>query len=502
MHVPTLFLLNVVLCALVAATLTFTAGRRTSELYVWAAALAVHAAGYGLGGLRGQIPDMWSIVGGNTLLAASVSILAEGVYRFHRRPAPRLLLWLPVPVTAVVFAVFIHDMAARLLWGGLLLIGQLVFVLWPLWTQHRRVAGSGQFALMFGFLLALGCLAARLVYVLGGNVPVSLFDASPLYSLIFFGNLLALMLITIGMILMVHERTQQELINSEGQYRRLIESAQEGVCILDTNRCSFANSRMAELLGIPIDYLVGHSFLDFVHPDDRAALMTQGNAPPPQVDRPPAHDIRLLTAHSGIRWFRSSAVGIQWNGLPATMLLLMDIHERKLNEEKTRELAFHDELTRLPNRRLLTDRLKQALALLSGDEHVALMFIDLDKFKDLNDQHGHPTGDRVLVEVANRLLRQVRERDTVARLGGDEFVVLVRELHKDYNRAHQQARRVGEKILGALAEPYPFLSTPCSASIGIHLFNQPVDAIDNLLNRADSAMYQAKQTSRGTIAFS
>ncbi|MFA6921204.1 MAG: diguanylate cyclase [Gallionella sp.] len=187
--------------------------------------------------------------------------------------------------------------------------------------------------------------------------------------------------------------------------------------------------------------------------------------------------------------------------------------ERKQMEDKVRQLAFHDTLTRLPNRRLLIDRLTQNMASSKRNGcYSALLFIDLDNFKPLNDTHGHVAGDLLLIEVAERLKGCVREMDTVARFGGDEFVIILSELGKDKNDSTTQARIVAEKILVTLSLPYQLLIKQkdkaetavehhCTASIGVVVFINHDGALDEILKRADTAMYQAKEAGRNLIRF-
>ena len=181
-----------------------------------------------------------------------------------------------------------------------------------------------------------------------------------------------------------------------------------------------------------------------------------------------------------------------------------DISRYKEAEEAIHTLAFYDQLTGLPNRRLLLDRLQQAFAVSErSNKYGAVLFIDLDNFKSLNDTRGHAIGDRLLVEVAQRLRDCVRDEDTVARLGGDEFVVMLENLSRVDDRAAVQAESVGEKILEALNQPYQLdgfehLSTP---SIGISLFRGHGESVEELLKHADTAMYQAKQSGRNTLRF-
>jgi len=181
-----------------------------------------------------------------------------------------------------------------------------------------------------------------------------------------------------------------------------------------------------------------------------------------------------------------------------------DISKHKEAEEQIRDLAFYDPLTKLPNRRLLLDRLHQALALSArSDEQGALLFIDLDHFKSINDTQGHPVGDLLLIEVANRLQSCVREGDTTARLGGDEFVVLLEGLDPDEPTAAAQAETVGEKIRETIGQPYLLNGHEhhSTTSIGITLFRGPVRTMEEMLKRADVALYQAKAAGRNTLRF-
>lgn len=181
-----------------------------------------------------------------------------------------------------------------------------------------------------------------------------------------------------------------------------------------------------------------------------------------------------------------------------------DITERKASEEKIKSLAFYDTLTQLANRRLLTERLVHAIAVLARTGcHGALLFLDLDNFKLLNDTQGHGVGDELLIEVAHRLKSCVRETDAVARLGGDEFIVLLEELDATPENAAVQVKSVAEKIVSALAKPYILSSVVhnCSSSIGIVLFSDPTTTANIVLAQADTAMYVAKKNGKNTYRF-
>ena len=181
-----------------------------------------------------------------------------------------------------------------------------------------------------------------------------------------------------------------------------------------------------------------------------------------------------------------------------------NITERKRAEERIEKLAFYDALTGLPNRRLLVDRLQYALAAMGRDKTPgALLFIDLDNFKDLNDSRGHDVGDMLLQEVAQRLLACVRETDTVARLGGDEFVVMVQHLDGDVAQATARVEQVGRKVLETLNRVYLLgaLEHHSTPSIGVAMFSEQHQSVDELLKQADLAMYEAKAAGRNTMRF-
>ncbi|MBK6593270.1 MAG: GGDEF domain-containing protein [Burkholderiales bacterium] len=181
-----------------------------------------------------------------------------------------------------------------------------------------------------------------------------------------------------------------------------------------------------------------------------------------------------------------------------------NITKRKLAEQAIERLAFHDTLTGLPNRRMLGDRMETALAASQRHQkHGAVLFLDLDKFKHLNDNFGHDIGDLMLQEVAQRLLQCIRAVDTVARLGGDEFVVLIQNLSIDAADARLHATTVGHKILSSLNEPYRLQehTHTITPSIGATLFLGHSVTAPDLLKQADLAMYEAKAQGRNTICF-
>jgi len=214
-----------------------------------------------------------------------------------------------------------------------------------------------------------------------------------------------------------------------------------------------------------------------------------------------------------LKWMTLTAVKNDCGETMQYVAIFSDITERKQLEEQIRQLAFYDTLTKLPNRRLLSDRLAQSMSMSKRSGLFgAVMFLDLDNFKPLNDTHGHVIGDLLLVEAANRLKNCVREMDTVARFGGDEFVVMISELYSNKAESTTHAIIVAEKIRNALSAPYQLniqltdkpaivVEHHCTVSIGVVVFINHEGSQDDIIKWADSAMYQAKESGRNLIRF-
>ena len=319
----------------------------------------------------------------------------------------------------------------------------------------------------------------------------------------------------IGNLIRGFNHVQAELGQREALLQKVLDTSSVAIFLVDPlGRITQANHRMAEMFGYSVQSLLELEYVALVDPAERGVVrqqkgeLQQGLIPNLSLDR---------------MYWRSDQSKF-WGHLTATRFIdaegqdrgilgvIVDITERKHTEEIVRQLAYYDPLTNLANRLLLRDRITQAMLASKRSGHYgALMFLDLDNFKALNDQYGHGAGDLLLVEVAARLKRCVREVDAVARFGGDEFVVLLMDLSQDKTQAQVQADQLAEKIRGLLAVTYVLglaadpncpaqvIEHRCTASIGVTLFLGMAFSEDEGIKRADLAMYQAKEAGRNAV---
>jgi diguanylate cyclase (GGDEF)-like protein/PAS domain S-box-containing protein len=292
----------------------------------------------------------------------------------------------------------------------------------------------------------------------------------------------------------------------QDRYRSTFETSPDGVLIarsadggiLDTNPA------FLEMMGFSREEVIGHTSVElgiWADEGDRlkiAEALEEGDAGCRNLE------IRMRRKSGEVFWGQLSASFAEFQAEPCVISYIRDVSEAKADEEEIRNLAFYDTLTGLPNRRLLYERLRQALlsSIRSSSKH-ALLFVDLDGFKSLNDTLGHHIGDLLLQETARRIQGCVREVDTVARLGGDEFVIVLEDLSQVPEIAAAQARTVGGKILAAIDQPFLLDGRECrsTSSMGITVFGNQNESANEVLQQADIAMYQAKAAGRNAMFF-
>jgi diguanylate cyclase (GGDEF)-like protein/PAS domain S-box-containing protein len=301
--------------------------------------------------------------------------------------------------------------------------------------------------------------------------------------------------------------SRRELERAQGSVREqaeLLDEARDAIFVVDMDyRVRYWNKGAERLYGWTSEEVTGRLAADVFHYDHSEmkarvdSILRYGDWSGEICQR--HRDGSTLTVESHTTLVKNAA------GKPRSILAInTDITRRKADEAKMERLAFYDALTGLPNRQLLRERLDRALNLASRTKASgALLFIDLDDFKTLNDTLGHHVGDSLLQQVAIRLGSCTRNTDTVARLGGDEFVVMLEGLSEDEKIAAAAAKAVADKILKAFLQPYQLAGheSESRASIGIALFTGSPDTADDLLKRADLAMYRAKSQGRNAMCF-
>ena len=304
------------------------------------------------------------------------------------------------------------------------------------------------------------------------------------------------------------KRMEDHLRTNELRLRAILERLPMGVCLVqDDGNISFRNRRYVEICGyteaaVPdVEIWWQRAFPNVGERETMRALWEAATHKAAASDGVvPAAEYAIWCADGIKRAVEISAV----QQVGGYLLTLQDLSERKAAEEEIKHLAYYDPLTSLPNRRLLMDRLQQALAT-SARHHRsgAVLLLDLDNFKTLNETRGHDSGDTLLQQVAHRLRSCVHEDDTVARQGGDEFVVVLEDLGDNPEEAAARAEEVGQRILAALREPYIINGAAhhSSLSMGVTIFSDMRETVDELLKRADLALYQAKDAGRDTLRF-
>jgi diguanylate cyclase (GGDEF)-like protein/PAS domain S-box-containing protein len=301
---------------------------------------------------------------------------------------------------------------------------------------------------------------------------------------------------------MVRERTHLEAAarESEERYRRLVELSPDGIAVHADGKVVFINPTGARFLGAKgPDELIGRNAFEIVHPDyreiagERARQMLSRNCSVPWIEE------KFIRVDGGEIQVEVAGVTFSYQGKPAVQIMFRDITERKHVEERLERLALYDTLTGLPNRTLFFDRMGQLLALAKRNHYVlALLYMDLDRFKNVNDTLGHEIGDLLLTAAGQRMTSCTRKADTVARMGGDEFIGICGRIGEA-----SDAGVVAEKIISVLAEPFLLKGHQCSigASIGISIYPHDGDDVETLVNKADTAMYRVKEQGKGGYAY-
>ena len=297
---------------------------------------------------------------------------------------------------------------------------------------------------------------------------------------------------------LIKERNQMQeaMLESEERYRRLVELSPDGIAIHVDGKLVFINPAGAQLLGAShADQLIGKTLLDIVHPDYREIAGAQIRQLQKKVERAPWIEEQFVRLDGTLIEVEVSGIEFTYKGQPAVQTIFRDITDRKAVKQRLERLALYDTLTGLPNRTLFFDRMNQYLALAKRNGYdIALLYLDLDHFKRINDTRGHEVGDLLLQEASRRMVSATRKSDTVARMGGDEFVGICANIS-----IPGDAVVVAQKLANALSAPFHLQGHECTigASIGISVYPADGEDVETLLSKADHAMYRVKEGGKG-----
>jgi diguanylate cyclase (GGDEF)-like protein/PAS domain S-box-containing protein len=301
---------------------------------------------------------------------------------------------------------------------------------------------------------------------------------------------------------LTEERSQMEKVihESEERYRNLVELSPDGIAIHADGVIVFMNPAGVRILGAAsTDQLIGVSSLSIVHPDYHESFTTWIHNLEGRSERVPGIEQKYVRHDGTVIDVEVSGSCFINQGAPAIQMIFHDITERKQVVQQLERLALYDTLTGLPNRALFFDRMNQFLALARRNSYIlALLYMDLDHFKDINDTHGHEVGDLLLVEAAGRMTSSIRSSDTIARMGGDEFVGICTRI-----TAGGDAAIVASKIITTLSLPFHIkgFTLTIGVSLGISIYPLDGDNAESLVNKADAAMYRVKESEKGGYLF-
>lgn len=298
---------------------------------------------------------------------------------------------------------------------------------------------------------------------------------------------------------------QQALGKSEERYRTAFQITMDAVALNRVEDGTYVDCNLAfqKMTMYTQDEVLGRTSQElgiWVDPQDRTRMIEMVNSGGLCRNM----EAQFRKKNGDIFWGMMSASKMGVDGESCVLTVTRDMSESKMAENEIKRLAYYDPLTGLPNRRMLLERLQRALTF---DRRItrkrALLFLDVDNFKNLNDTQGHHIGDLLLQEIARRVTSCIRDTDTAARIGGDEFVLMLEGLSEEQDQAVSQARQIAEKILRCIEEPYVLSGRECvsTSSIGITVFGEGQETAAQILQQADIAMYQAKAAGRDAIRF-
>jgi diguanylate cyclase (GGDEF)-like protein/PAS domain S-box-containing protein len=363
---------------------------------------------------------------------------------------------------------------------------------------QENVAKSGASTWRITALYSVAGIAVGQLAIFTGLAP-TMIDEPLVHGIALLNGLAVVFVVRMaGAVTAQKERAEATVRASEDRFRSLVQNSSDLTLVLGSGTITYASEASERLLGYAPYQMVGRPPSEFVHPDDLGWLRDRIAAD--FANTAIAQPVELRVRRADGNWIHVEAVVANLTDRPSvqgTVVNARDITERKQAEAALEHQALHDSLTGLPNRLLFLDRLDHAITRANRDvaSAPAVMFLDLDRFKLVNDGMGHEAGDRLLAAVATRLRGALRPGDTIARFGGDEFVLLVESVT---DRAH--AEELADRVLDCFTPPFAIDGEDLiiSASIGVALFD-PAHTAGELVRDADAAMYRAKAQGRGRM---
>jgi diguanylate cyclase (GGDEF)-like protein/PAS domain S-box-containing protein len=510
LHVPSLLLI-LALVDLIMPVVAYMIleGRRHRAVKLWCSGDLLLGLSMVFFALRGQVPDWVSFPLPNFLMFVGIMVRIQSL---------RLDLGAPMSlrVMAAITALFMlghegirlgfQDEWLRLIYTQSIHVVMYVALAALAWRIARQEQSHAARWISGVYLLLVVAIIHVLINLSMGRDPPMILAPNVARIGVVLAAVLYAVITNLAYVGLALERSRRQTIQANQEYRAIIATSLDGFLLCDRDgHLLDVNQAYCDLTGYRLEELLTMGVADLEA--DHAGGGTEVDDGRRWADEPTCFETRQRRKDGGLVDVEVSTQVLPFS--PGKIVaFIRDISPRKRAEAEIKALAFYDTLTNLPNRRLLRDRLSQVRAASQrSGHHGALVLLDLDNFKPLNDAYGHAAGDLLLIEVAHRLTLSVRAADTAARLGGDEFVLLIGDLSADEAHAARHVAGLAEQVRSRLSAPYRLTITRpghadtliehrCTASLGVTLFKGPSGTADDILRQADQAMYQAKAGGR------